>query len=163
MLKILVVAIIFSVEIFSSVAFAQPRVMVVAAGASEFSELAAEFVQEKLSGSDKFNLILNNEEFDEFRKNFPEYAELKPLVANYIVVSQLEIEPAGRADKFKITHRVDFVQDSAVIWSGEADKKFSAKKATEKNWRDAVYRLTGKVMKKFFRAIDSGKIVLKED
>lgn len=163
MLKILVVAVIFSVEIFSSVAFAKPRVTVVEAGASEFSELAAEFVQEKLSGSDKFDLILNDAELEEFRKNFPEYAELKPLFANYIVVSQLEIEPAGRADKFKITHRVDLIQDSAVIWSGEADKNFSAKKAEEKDWWEAIYKLTGKVMNKFFKAIDSGKIVLKED
>lgn len=162
MLKIFVLAVIFSVEIFSSVVFAKPRVMVMETGASDFSKLAAEFVEQDLSNSGRFTLVMSSEELEEFKKIFPEYVNVKSVDANYIVISQLDVEPAGRADKFKITHRVDFVQDNVVLWSGEADKKISAKKAELKDWREAVYRLTGKVMKKFFKAVDSGKIVLKE-
>ena len=162
MLKIFVMAVIFSVEIFTSVVFAKPSVMVLETGASEFSELAAEFVEQNLFDSGKFDLVMNNAELEDFRKKFPEYADVELPGANYIVISRLEIETAGRADKFKITHRVDFMKGNAVLWSGEADKKFSAKKAEQKDWHDAVFKLTDKVMKKFFKAVNSGKIVLKE-
>lgn len=162
MLKIFVMAIIFSVEIFTSVVLAKPRVTVVETGASDWSRLAAEFVEQYLFDSGKFTLIMNDEELADFKKNFPEYASVKSPGADYIVISRLDVEPAGRADKFKITHRVDFERNGVVIWSGEADKNFSAKKAAPKDWSDAVYKLTDKVAKKFFKAIDSGKIVLKE-
>ena len=162
MLKIFVMAVIFSVEIFTSVVFAKPRVMVVENGASEFSETAAIFVQQSLFDSGKFILIENEAELEEFRKNFPEYADIKPLSANYIVVSRLDVEPAGRAEKFKITHRVDFMEGNTVLWSGAAAKNFNLNKMTPAERHNALYKLTGKVMKKFFKAVDSGKIVLKE-
>ena len=162
MLKIFVMAVIFSVEIFTSVVSAKPSVMVLETGASEFSELAAEFVEQNLFESGKFDLVMNNAELEDFRKKFPEYADVELPGANYIVISRLEIETAGRADKFKITHRVDFMEGNAVLWSGAAAKNFNLNKMTPVERHNALYKLTGKVMKKFFKAVDSGKIVLKE-
>lgn len=156
MLKIFIMAVIFSVEIFTSVVLAKPRVMVLEGEkqnvAAEWSELASEFVEENLFSSGKFDLIMSDKELADFKKKFPEYAGIKMLGADYVVISRLAIK------KFKLIQRVDLVEDSVVIWSGEASKNFSA----TDDWRSVVRRLSDKVMKKFFKALDSGKILLKE-
>lgn len=166
MLKIFVMAIVFSVEILSSIVLAKPRVTVLEMDvqqniedATKLSDLASDLVDESLFNSGKFVVLVPYKYFDDLKEENPEYRN-KILDADYIVISQLIIEPVSK--KHKITHHIDFVQDDIVIWSDEVSRKVNLNKLNRNEKYNVVHKLTNKVMKKFFKSIDSGKIILKE-
>lgn len=164
MLRIFVMAVIFIVEIFSSVVFAKLRIAVLPTenqqnalpasfNAGEYKR-AAEYVIESLFDSGKF-LIFDLEAAEINNVEMPEL--------DYLVANQLNFEPTSRANKFKIVQRIDFVKDNTVIWSSEASKTIKLQKADMRerlNLENVIIKLTDKNVARLIKDIDSGALIL---
>lgn len=170
MLRIFIMAMIFSVGIFSSSAFAQPTISVFeiktpqALTGADFETAAAENFMFHLMNTGKFKVYESEALQKEMNELLEElgYKASVPVEPEYRAFSQLITVPANRVNrnKLEMRYRVFLVHNNSVIWSAESSKIFSVREVTVEDLIDAVYLLSLKVIQKLVRDIDSEKLVL---